>query len=234
MPELSTHALDAFGPPSPGRRGRLGYGWRSSDRRESQPDEIPVDLDGHRWFRTTDLSRVKRGLNPAEFPPSQAVCAPVRPFGRTSICRDFPWCSATKPAPRPSHMRQRVPNATMPCPPKRCSVVLSLSGIWGNATGRKTDGNGRKRKPHGALDFDATIAQLSRSIGSPVNVQVLGDAGMVLNIEGVLGPLIGKDTSQAVCVHARLRWQGLSLAGARAPHGGRSGPITRTPCCSSR
>jgi hypothetical protein len=43
------------------------------------------------------------------------------------------------------------------------------------------------------LDFDATIAQLSQWIGSPVNVQVLGDAGMVLNIEGVLGRLMGKD-----------------------------------------
>jgi hypothetical protein len=43
------------------------------------------------------------------------------------------------------------------------------------------------------LDFEATLAQVSQWIGSPVNVQVLGDAGMVLNIEGVLGQLMSKD-----------------------------------------
>jgi hypothetical protein len=34
------------------------------------------------------------------------------------------------------------------------------------------------------MDYDATIAQLSDWIGADVNVQILGDSGLVLNVRG--------------------------------------------------
>jgi hypothetical protein len=43
------------------------------------------------------------------------------------------------------------------------------------------------------VDFDGTLAQLAEWIGSDVNVQVLGETGPVLNVEGVLGRMLGRD-----------------------------------------
>jgi hypothetical protein len=43
------------------------------------------------------------------------------------------------------------------------------------------------------VDFDGTLAQLAEWIGSNVNLQILGDEGLVLNLEGVLGRMIGRD-----------------------------------------